>query len=232
MVPRRMKEKKLTRAESDVLAAITKLSSDGFPPTKKDLVKELDMSQRTLEKHLPSIEEKGKIATTIIGQAKIYFTPSYDSSKIKNFNKLEEEISHSINQLNQLLGDLRDPSREEISDWINRDEEDELFRTIYHKVKEEYDLTEPTVKDKEICEMELKNKINSAILVNKNLDFGARYRDTEKEEDYYSKNEEILSKIDVEVNRDGPEITSVIFQYPKKIRSFTGRMNYTLKFDD
>ena len=220
-----MNSTRLTPKEKEVLEVIKDLCGNGFPPGKNDLLEEVSMGRRNLTDHLVSLEDKNKVGVYEIVNKKFYFPPSYDQSKIEGYNQLEEEIAKAIDDLGQLLGDIRDPSIEDVADWINRDVEDELFSQIFYKVKESKDLSNPTEKDVDYGKMDLKDKIAKSILWEKGLLPSAKDDpnfNEEKLDEYYSDNQDILESIDVEVNRKDHEVSSVVFEFPKKLRRYTG----------
>lgn len=132
-----------------------------------------------------------------------------------------------------LLEDIRDPSMDEVAEWINRDSEEELFRKIFYKVKENKDLTEPAQHDVEYGKTDLTSKIVRCLLWKEGVLKEAKSPDFDNTnlKDYYNSNKDILENIETEVNRDSSKVTSVQFEFPKKLRIFTGRRYYTRKYD-
>ncbi len=228
-----MKRKKEKNNETKVKNVVIELSENGLPPTLQEIQNEAEFSKPTCRKHLKDLIKRGELASKELGQDKRYFPPSYEPQEFEEYNRLETEIGEAIETLNSMLGNIRDPSRGEIADWIDRDEENHFFQRIYTKKKREFNLTKPEKEDFDKTKTSLPHKINDALLVEKEI----HPRSAEKNfpikelKEYFEDNRELFSKIDLDIHREDGKISQVVFEYPIELRKFTGSRYETFEFD-
>ncbi|MBC5793441.1 MAG: hypothetical protein H8Z69_05410 [Nanohaloarchaea archaeon] len=189
--------------EKIIEAVSEQIEGGGFPLDVSKIAGKVDISKRNVRDHLKEIVRDGDLIEKKIGQKNFYFPPSYDQSKIEEFNQLQNEIENAVDQLRIRYAELRDPTLEEVAEEISRDPEDKTFRKLFHKIKEEKDVTEPREEVVKRVNGELSQIIRLAI----EIDRGNMIEELPEEEKpdpemisrsekYAEENRELMDKID------------------------------------
>lgn len=182
---------------------IEQVEGGGFPFGVEEIAEKVDLSKRNVRDHLTEILREGDLIEEKIGNKNVYFPPSYDQSKIEDFNQLQNEIENAVDQLRIRYAELRDPTLEEVAEEISRDPEDRTFRKLFYKIKEEKDVTEPGEEVVKRVNGELSQVVRLAVEVDK----GSIMEDLPEEEKpdqdkiaeaekYAEENRELMDKIE------------------------------------
>lgn len=178
-------------------------SQKSFPPTKNDISKTLEVSEKTVYNQTKKLRRKHEIQILSFGSEKRYAPYGWKPKDLEGASPIRREIKWAIQWFRNTVE--REPRMRDVAAKTGRNLDNETFRAIFFDVAQEKNWMEPSpqlVKEKN---QGLREKLRKAYVWKHDLNVDSSYPETLEErieiQDFLSDNEELVDGCELKEER-------------------------------